>query len=252
MVAEEDTIGKATRLLGLLGTAPDGASLSQLARGSGFPLSSTHRLLASLRRDGFVTLDPASKRYGLGLRLFQLGTAVAAARGFSGAALPVLRELAEATGEACLMSVLDDGSQLTVHHVEGRQAVGVRAVAGTREPLHATAAGKVLVAFAEPATRRHLLEHVELAPSTPRTTTDRTAFHEDVAAVSAQGFAVSDEEHRSGIRSIGVPVPGPLGHAVAAVSISSPAYRTTVSAALRHLPVLRHAAQQLAVLLPHR
>lgn len=252
MVAEEDTIGKATRLLGLLGTAPDGATLSQLARGSGFPLSSTHRLLASLRRDGFVTLDASSKRYGLGLRLFQLGAAVAAARGFSGAALPVLRELADATGEACVMSVLDDGAPLTVHHVEGRQAVGVRAVAGGREPLHSTATGKVLLAFAPAAVRRDLIEHVELAPSTPRTITDRTAFREEIAAVGAQGFAVSDEEHRSGIRSIGVPVPGTLGHAVAAVAVSSPAYRTTVTAAVRHLPVLRHAADQLAVLLPHR
>ena len=64
---EVDTIGKATRLLGLLGESAEGATLSQLARASGYPLSSVHRLLASLRRDGFVTLDEATKHYGLGL-----------------------------------------------------------------------------------------------------------------------------------------------------------------------------------------
>ena len=74
----------------------------------------------------------------------------------------------------------------------------------------------------------------------------------EVAAVGAQGFAVADEEHELGVRSVAVPVPGPAGHAVAALAVSSPAYRTTVAGAVRLVPVLRAAAEHLAVLLPQR
>lgn len=248
---EVDTIGKATTLLGLLGTSTGGATLSQLSAASGYPLSSVHRLLASLRRDGFVSLDEPTKRYTLGLRLFQLGALVAAERGFSGAALPVVRELAQVSGEAGLLAVLDGRHQLCVHHVPGAHTVGVRSRSGARDPLHATATGKVLVAFAPPRVRERLLERVELDGFTPRTTTARTAFREEVAAVGAQGFAVEDEEHELGIRAVAVPVTGPSGHAVAALAVSSPAYRTTVAGAMRSLPVLRAAAEHLAVVLPH-
>ena len=250
--SEVDTIGKATRLLGLLGESGEGATLSRLARTSGYPLSSTHRLLASLRRDGFVTLDETTKRYALGLRLFQLGAAVAAERGYSGASLPVVRELAEVTGEAGLMTVLDGRDQVCVHHVPGRHSVGVRPRTGGRDPLHATATGKVLVALAAPRVRERLLDAVELEALTPRTITARARFREEVAAVGAQGFAVADEEHELGVRSVAVPVPGPAGHAVAALAVSSPAYRTTVAGAVRLVPVLRAAAEHLAVLLPQR
>jgi DNA-binding IclR family transcriptional regulator len=252
MADETDTVGKATRLLGLLGERAEGATLSQLSRASGYPLSSTHRLLSSLRRDGFVAFDEASKRYDLGLRLFQLGAAVSAARGFSSAALPVVRELSAATGESALMTVLDGGHQLCVHHLEAGAAVGVRGETGRRGPLHATASGKALLAFAGHRVREHLLESVELERFTPRTTTSREALRHEVAAVGAQGFAVADEEHESGVRSIGVPVLGPAGAAVAALAVATPAYRTTVSGAQRFLPPLREAADRLAVLLPHR
>ena len=100
--------------------------------------------------------------------------------------------------------------------------------------------------------RERLLDGVELEPLTPRTITARTRFREEVAAVGAQGFAVADEEHELGVRSVAVPVLGPAGHAVAALAVSSPAYRTTVAGAVRLVPVLRAAAEHLAVLLPQR
>ncbi|WP_199429760.1 IclR family transcriptional regulator [Qaidamihabitans albus] len=246
-----DTVGKASRLLVHLGTVPDGATLSELSRATGFPPPSTHRLLASLRRQDFVAFDPESKRYALGLRLFQLGAAVSSARGFTGIAVPVMRRLSETTGEATLMSVRDGHHQLYIHHVEARHNVVVKGETGKLGPLHCTSMGKVLIAFADYDTREELIENVELERFTPRTIVDRPTFRHEIGRVRAQGFAVADEEHELGIRAIGVPVLGPLGTAVAALSVPSPAYRNTLAAAMRFLPPLRDAAEQLSVLLPH-
>ncbi len=83
-----DMVAKALSLLDLLAEYQNGAALSDLASRSGFPLSTTHRLLASLIRGGFASLSGSDRRYHLGQRVFALGQQVASARGFAGTVLP--------------------------------------------------------------------------------------------------------------------------------------------------------------------
>ncbi len=247
-----DMVGKALRLLVLLGDAPDGQPLSMLARRAGFPVSTTHRLLASLAREGFVATD-SERRWTLGLRLFELGQRVSHARGFAGAALPVMERLAAEVGEPTLMSVLEDDQQLYVHYVEGRrQQVQITGEPGQRGPLHCTSMGKCLIAFAPADVRGRLIERVELTPLGPKTITDRQAFRAEITRVRAQGWAVADEEHEAGIRAVGVPILGPDGVAIAALSTAAPTFRATLDDLEAHVPLLRAAAAELAALLPRR
>src|SRR5512133_3598543 len=146
-----DMVGKALRLLTTLGELPGGATLSELSRAAAYPTSTTFRLLGALARDGFVELDEATKRYRLGLTIFALGQRVSQAHGFGGVALPIMQSLSAVTREASLMSVLDGDRQLYVHYVDGPQQVSVIGEPGKHGPVHSTAMGKVLVAFAAPA-----------------------------------------------------------------------------------------------------
>ena len=175
-----DMVAKALSLLDLLGEYPHGGSLSDLSARSGFPLSTTHRLLASLIRGGYASAADSDRRYHLGLRVFALGQQVASARGFAGTVLPQMEWLAEQTAEAVLMSVLDGDSQLYVHYVSGPQQVGVIGERGRHGPLHCTAMGKVLVAFAPVDQSRRLVETVDLRPLGPHTITDRDAFRAEI------------------------------------------------------------------------
>jgi len=71
--------------------------------------------------------------------------------------------------------------------------------------------------------------------------------------VTAQGWALADEEHEPGIRAIGVPVLGLDGVAIAAISTAAPAFRVPAAEmAERYVPPLRAAARELAALLPAR
>ena len=249
---QRDMVGKALQLLTVVGRHADGASLSQLAREAGFPLSTTHRLLASLARDDFVELDTTAKRYRLGLRLFQLGARVSASLGFGGVALPVLEHLSEVTTEASLLSVRDGHHQLYVHHVEARHQIGVKGDPGGLGPLHCTSIGKVLIAFADPSTREKLLSDLPLERYTDRTVTDRDRLRAEIAVVRGKGFAITDQEHEEGIRAIAVPVFGPSGTVVAAVAIAAPAFRVSLKGMGEFLAPLTAAAERLAVLLPQR
>ncbi|MDQ0379795.1 IclR family transcriptional regulator [Amycolatopsis thermophila] len=243
-----DMVGKALRVLSLLGEHPDGVGLSELARRAGYPVSTTHRLLSSLQDQGFARSDPGSKRYVLGLRLFELGQRVSHARGFAGVALPVLRSLTEQTGEPTLMAVLDGHEQVYVHSVHGPRQIQIRGEPGRRGPLHCTSMGKCLVAFSP--RREELVSELELAPLAPRTITARDEFAREVESVRARGYAVADEEHEPGIRAVGVPVLGPDGFAIAALSTAAPAYRMSMGELEAFVPALRAAARELGAVLP--
>jgi IclR family acetate operon transcriptional repressor len=247
-----DMVGKALWLLEALGNYPDGVQLAELARHGGFPLSTAHRLAASLVRDGFAEFDESTRRYHLGLKLFTLASRVSSAHGFAGAALPILQELATSTREAALMSVLEGQHQRYVHYVKGPQQVNVIGEPGRLGPLHNTSMGKVLIAFAPKEIRQHLVETLPLDATGPNTITGRDEFAEQISLVRQQGYAVADQEHETGIRAIGVPVLGEDRNAIAAISVASPVFRLSVDDLIDLAPTLTEAARRLAVLLPYR
>lgn len=247
-----DVVAKALGLLTRLGDHPNGAAAAELARECKLPLSTAHRLLGSLVRDGYLEFEPQSRRYMLGLQVFVLGQSVAQAHGLTGMARPVLEEVSALTGEATLMAVRDGDQQLYVHYVQGPQGVSVIGRPGAHGPLHCTAQGKVLVALAPPTVREELLASLELTPKGPNCITDRRRFREAIEEVRTRGWALADQEHEAGIRAVAVPVLGPDGVALAAISTAAPAYRTSVEQLVEYVPVLTAAAQRIAIRMPAR
>ena len=244
-----DMVAKALSLLDLLGEYPHGAALSDLATRSGFPLSTTHRLLASLIRGGFASISDTDRRYNLGLRVFALGQQVAGARGFAGTVLPQMEWLAQQTQEAVLMSVLDGDHQLYVHYVPGPQQVGVIGERGRHGPLHCTAMGKVLLAFAPQEQSERLVETISLDRLGPNTITDRAEFRTEIATVRSRGYAIANEEHETGILAVGMPIIDNGGRLRAAISVAAPAFRCDPERLTSFLPAMRTAAETIRILL---
>lgn len=244
-----DMVGKALALLTRLGDFPDGAPAAELARQVGFPLSTAHRLLGALVRDGFASFDPESRRYHLGLRIFQLAQQVLQARGLTGLAKPLLEQVSSVTREATLLAVRDGERQLYLYSFEGPQQVRVVGEPGKHGPLHCTSQGKVLVAFAEPATREYLIENLPLPPAGPKAITSRRVFRQEIEEVRQRGWSLVDEEHEAGIRAISVPVMGHDEIAVAALATAAPAFRMGIDELVAHLPTLTEAAKALSVLM---
>ncbi|MFJ2442346.1 MULTISPECIES: IclR family transcriptional regulator [unclassified Streptomyces] len=247
-----DVVGRAVRLLLLVGDHPHGITLSELARESGVPVSTSHRLVNTLCREGLVEFEPAGKRYRPGLRLFQLGQQAGRAYGFAGTALPVMQRVTRQTEEATLMSVLDGTRHLYVHYVDGPLTVGVRSEPGRHGPLHCTSMGKVLMAFAPDAVRDDLLDRVDLTPHGPNSITDRDQLREAVRLAAERGYATADEEHHPGLRAVAVPILRPGGDVFAALSTAAPAFRRTLDDLVAMVPLLRSAATELGARLPSR
>jgi IclR family acetate operon transcriptional repressor len=248
--AGADMAGKALTLLELLGEYPQGEQMSRLSREAGYPLTTTNRLLLSLMRHGFVSYDEQTRRYSLGLKVFELGQRVSHARGFSGVALPVMDGVTRETSEQTLMSLLDGSELVFVHSVQGPQRMQITGRPGGRGPLHCTAMGKVLVAFQPQADRERLVAALTLSRFTPRTIVNRDDFRREIDRVHSQGYAVTDEEHEAGILAVAVPIFRPDGAITAALSVVAPAYRTSLAALQDFVPLLQDAARELSALLP--
>ena len=247
-----DMVGKALGLLVLLGDEPRGASAAELSRRAELPFSTTYRLLGSLTRDGFVDYEPDGRRYHLGLRVFQLGQRVSNHHGFAGTALPILRRVTEKTGEATILSVRDGNHHLTVNKVDGPQTFRVTSDPGHLGALHTTSVGKALVAFAEDAERKRLVEELELEPLTEFSITDREAFRSEIEQVRRRGYAVMDEENELGMRAVAVPVLNAQGNAFASLATAVPVFRLSLEELAALVPVLQEAAAELAARLPQR
>jgi DNA-binding IclR family transcriptional regulator len=247
-----DMVGKALGLLVLLGDEPRGASAAELSRRAELPFSTTYRLLGSLTRDGFVDYEPDGRRYHLGLRVFQLGQRVSNHHGFAGTALPILRQVTEKTGEATILSVRDGNHHLTVNKVDGPQTFRVTSDPGHLGALHTTSVGKALVAFAEDAERKRLVEELELEPLTEFSITDREAFRSEIEQVRRRGYAVMDEENELGMRAVAVPVFNAQGYAFASLATAVPVFRLGLEDLVALVPVLQEAAAELSARLPQR
>src|SRR4051812_21632544 len=165
------SVARALALIDELGAAPDGLGVNELARRIGVNASTASRLLATLEAGRMIERAPGGP-YRLGLRLVALADGVLARLDVRELARPRLRELAAATGETATLSVPGRGEAVTVDFVAAESSVVSVARLGRPSVGHATAAGKVVLAFA----RDGAPDGGELARFTERTIVDPGAL----------------------------------------------------------------------------
>ena len=183
------SVAKAIRLLDLLTAAGQPASLTELYQKTGWPKSTIHGLLSTMREAGLIEQN-ANGRYWLGIRLFEYGCAVSNAWDISAIARPYMQELSDALGESVFLSVLDRAAVVTLAEVESRASLRVVSEIGARLPIHCTSQGKLFLAFGTQAEARRILTRGVLEAHTPRTLTSYEAFLPELAKIRTQGYAV--------------------------------------------------------------
>ena len=248
------SVDRALDLLEALAAADGEVAITALAGRTGLHVSTVHRLLATLLRRGYVRQNPDTSRYFAGAKLATLAEGRSRYGELRLRARPLLRSLTESTRETANLVVLDDMQAVYIDTVPSPQVVRLFTSIGNRTPLHATGAGKVLLANLAAARRDALLERLDLRSYTPRTMTDRAVLRRALDDVRDKGYAIDDEEYDEGVRCVAVAVAGAgaagreatSGAPVAALSISAPANRLSRQRCVELAPVLRRTAAELA------
>lgn len=217
---------------------PGEVGTNEIARRTGINASTVSRLLATLVSGGYVQYLPESGRYRLGPHLIRLANHVMSGLDLRTVARPHLVALEGETGETATLSVAGERDAVTVDFVASRQAVASVARIGRPSVAHATATGKVMLAFGEGQSLDGSLERF-----TDRTLTDRKVLRREVERVREQGWAQAVKEREADLNAVAAPVFGAGGTLAAILGVQGPAGRfgrKKRDAALPHLK--QHAA----------
>ena len=216
------------------------ASLSDIAAACRLPAPTVHRLAATLAGRGYLRQLP-DRRYCLGSRLVPIGAQAHAQLGER--AQPILRGLAELTGESANLAVLTQDCAEYVSRALGTHTMRIFTEVGNRVALYCTGVGKAILAVLPPERAAALITAAPLAAHTPTTITDPDELRAEIAVIRERGYALDEGEMEVGVRCVAVGMPGAVPMAV---SVSGPAARMTDDLVATAVSALRAATADLA------
>lgn len=239
--------GVAARVLDVLGAfsaqAPE-LTLTAIARRTGIPLTTVHRLTGDLVAGGALERGDDG-RFRIGLRLWEIAALAPANLGLRERAMPFLEDLHEVTRHNVTLAVPDpeDGSEVVyLERLSARDAVSILSRTGSRFPAHATGVGLALLAHAAPDVVDRVLSR-PLRRFTPFTVCDPAEVRSTLASVRSCGFVISDRQIEEVSLSVAAPVRQGDGPVVAALSIVVPADGTNPHT---YVPAVRTAARGIS------
>lgn len=225
-----------------LAQEPDGLGLEEIATRIDVPKSTVHRALASLRRAGFAA-QQSGGRYLLGDEYLRLAFAYQERRSSASRLEPILRELSTLFDETAHYAILDgDDVVYQAKHDPATGAIRLSSVVGGRNPAHATAVGKLLLAYRyrDSASALEWSAGRILVAKTARTRTGADQLAAMFTAIREQGFAIDDQESEVGVNCLALPVfldasSVPTG----AVSVSGLTFRTSLAQLTEQVDAVR-------------
>lgn len=206
--------------------------LADIARRTGLPKSTAHRLVQQLV--ALSLLSRTDDGYALGLGLFELGELVPAKLRLREAALPFMQDLYEATHQTVHLGIRDGFDVVYAEKIRGHAAIDVPSRVGGRLPLTSTGVGKTLLAFSEPALVDEVLRR-PLRRLTNHSIGDPEQLRAELAEIRAAGVGFDRDEASLGVSCLAAPVfAGTETVAALSVAVPSPEYRPThLAAAVR-------------------
>jgi len=214
------SVARSLELLEALRESEEDLGVNELSRRIGVSPSTASRLLATLEGAGLVQREGHGP-FRLGLGLVSLADRVLARLDLRALARPVLVELMERTGETATLSVPGEREAITVDSVPSRSSVVSMARLGRPSVAHATAVGKVMLAFGGGPLPRER----ELKALTQRTITDRALLETEVLAVRRRGYGTVFGEREMDVNAIAAPVFDRVGGLAAILGLQGPANR---------------------------
>ena len=215
---------RVVRIFELLSNHPDGLTVKEISKELLLPQSSTFNLAATLLDEGYLQQD-AIKRYRLGAKLIQVGTAAMESIDISSQGVPFLKQLMDGVQETVFMAVLSDDQLVYIAKIDNNRSIRTTAQPGSRKPLYCTGLGKAFLAFMPEDKRKGLLDRMEFIRFTGHTITARKELEKQLQTFLEQGYAVDNEENEEGLFCLAAPVYGPDGVMKAAISTAGPKER---------------------------
>lgn len=186
--------------------------------------STAYRLLSTLRDRGLVEQDSTTEKYRLGFGMVLLASTVTAELDVVRHARPICERLSDETEETVTVTALESDEAVIIHQSISTSSMMSVDWSGWHTPIHASAAGKVLLAYMPAEQRRRILRK-PLEELTEHTVTDRDVLNKQLQEIRDTGYGRTIEELEVGINAVGAPIRDSSGSVISAVAVSGPVFR---------------------------
>ncbi|WP_322054574.1 IclR family transcriptional regulator [Paraburkholderia bannensis] len=209
-------LDKGLDILELLAEQRGGLTRAEITKALGRNASEIYRMLERLVARQYVMRSEAGDRYALSLKLFALAHRHPPMERLIAEALPLMQRFANDAEQSCHLAVYDRGNLLVIAQVDGPGTWGIAVRLGSRVGLVDTSSGRTILAYQSAEQRAHMLaEHTKVKGEVA---IDHAALESACEQIRAAGFSRKDSQQIFGVTDVTLPVLGPSGQAIAALT----------------------------------
>lgn len=220
--------------------------VTELANEMGSNKSTVFRFLTQMHAIGILDKDAQTEKYGLGLKLFELGNRVQLRTALVEKTHPELLSVARSITETVHIAVLKNNQVFYIDKVESPQGLKISSDIGSYLPAYSTALGKVLLAFSSPKEQAESLEYIfdktDFKAFTKNTIVDKSKMILELDKIKDRQYAIDREEHEIGLICVAIPIFNQKNQVVASLSASGPANRFKEAEVNNYVAVLKKGA----------
>lgn len=238
-------------ILEYLASGQRNATIAELAERLGYPSASVFRITQGLSELGYLSRNPATKRFTLTNKFLLLGQPHGHERGLVEASLPAIRGLRKATGETTQLCCLVETENVVLEQLLSIHPFKVSAELGARCPAFSCAPGKAIIASLPAEDREELVGRIRFKRFTSTTIPDRRKFRDELGQIAACGYAMDRAEGMEGIHCVAAAILDRTGYPVGALTIAAPAARIPTDQFPRLGMIVVEAAHNAAVNYSH-
>mgnify|MGYP000856610231 CR=1 FL=1 len=213
------TIDRVVQLLELLSKYNDGIGINQISETVDLPLSTTHRMLNGLKKDGYVTQDNVSKRYKLGVGILSLAVNMLNNMDIIKITMPFIEDLSTKYGQLMFLSVFENNKIICVDMVNNSSGMKYYVQVGSTMPAYCSASGKIIVAYQDDLQIDKILKSESRTKYTNNTKLDTNEIKRELKMARKLGYAVCNEEMEIGAIALSTPIFNRHGNVFASITI---------------------------------
>ncbi len=217
------------RIMETLAGHPHGMTMSELARALDLPNNSVFRITRTLMELGYLQRDKDSRKVSMTRKLLGIGYSAVMSHSVVEESLEEMRLLRDKTGETVLISTLGELETVILEQIVGTHQFKFFVEPGARLPLHASAHGKVFLAYLPPDEQNAILKKIELTRFNENTLTTRTAIKKECKKIRELHYATDESEQIHGVHCVAAPIRDHRGYPIAAMTITGPETRLSQS-----------------------
>lgn len=240
------TLLRGLAIMNAVANATRPLSITDLVNELGLAKPTVHRIASQLIDENYLQRNPNDKRFVIGNKLMEFSTRILSNNSIGAPRRAILEALSNEIGETCNCTMLDGYHTVYFDRVECNWPIKINLHPGSKLPLHATASGKLFLAYMKKNDRDRILDATQLIASTEHTITSTEKLVAQLTEVKRKGIAFDNEEFIDGMIAIAVPVFDNKNRVCFTVAVHAPTTRQTIASLSEYIPSLQHAADALA------